>query len=82
MSLKEKIEEFKQQLTTKVPEETFKVMSDETERLKQSGITDKSLKVGDKATTFSLPNIEGKLVSSEDLLAKGPLVVSFYRGGW
>ena len=31
---------------------------------------------------FLGPNGAGKTVSSADLLAKGPLVVSFYRGGW
>jgi len=31
---------------------------------------------------FLLPNAEGSLVSSAELLAKGPLVVTFFRGGW
>jgi len=29
-----------------------------------------------------LPDETGSLVSSRDLLEKGPLVVSFYRGIW
>lgn len=31
---------------------------------------------------FLLPNAEGHLVDSEALLAQGPLVVTFFRGGW
>ena len=57
-------------------------MTTEAERLARSGIVEQSLKKGDKAPPFSLPNVHRKMVSSADLLAKGPLVVSFYRGGW
>lgn len=31
---------------------------------------------------FLLPNAEGRLVGSAELLAQGPLVVTFFRGGW
>ena len=31
---------------------------------------------------FLLPSAEGRLVDSGELLAKGPLVVTFFRGGW
>jgi len=31
---------------------------------------------------FALPDPDGKLVSSQDLLARGPLVLTFYRGAW
>ena len=31
---------------------------------------------------FILPNAEGNLVFSDDLLQRGPLVVCFFRGGW
>lgn len=57
-------------------------MSTDTERLKQSGIVEKSLKAGDKAPSFSLPNVNGEMVSLEELLARGPVVLNFYRGGW
>jgi peroxiredoxin len=39
-------------------------------------------KAGDVAPEFTLLDPEGKEVSSRDLLARGPLVVSFYRGVW
>ena len=82
MSLKEEIAKFMQQFLDQVPTKVRNIMEAEAERLAQSGIAEKSLKVGDKAPTFSLPNGAGNTVSSADLLAKGPLVVSFYRGGW
>jgi len=47
-----------------------------------SGAADDALAVGDTLPEFMLPNAEGRLVRSSDLLGKGPLVVSFYRGMW
>ena len=78
MSLREDIEKFKE----KVPEELLNMVQSEAERLIRSGFIAKCLKAGDRAPSFSLPNQEGKLISSERLFVRGPLVVSFYRGGW
>jgi peroxiredoxin len=41
-----------------------------------------SLKVGDIAPEFGLPNGEGKLVKLSEFTARGPVVVIFYRGYW
>jgi len=82
MSLKEDIAKFMQQFMDQIPKKVKTIMEAEAERLAQSGIAERSLSVGDKAPTFSLPNGAGKTVASNDLLSKGPLVVSFYRGGW
>ena len=53
-----------------------------TEELRASGIMERVIKVGDKLPAFALPNSSGQEVRSADLLAKGPLVVTFYRGAW
>jgi len=37
---------------------------------------------GDQGPDFSLPDVRGNSVSLFGLLQKGPVVVSFYRGGW
>lgn len=47
-----------------------------------SGVADQALGVGDSAPDFKLPDGAGTLVSSAELRARGPLVVSFFRGGW
>lgn len=31
---------------------------------------------------FELPSATGEMVSSSDLLSRGPILLSFYRGGW
>ena len=47
-----------------------------------SGAQDRALKTRDLAPEFTLPDVDGNRVSSRVLLAKGPLVVTFYRGAW
>jgi peroxiredoxin len=47
-----------------------------------AGVGEDALKPGDPCPPFVLANAEGRLVASSDLLAKGPLVLSFYRGKW
>lgn len=41
-----------------------------------------AIKIGQKAPDFELPNPEGKLISLNALLEKGPVVITFYRGNW
>jgi len=50
--------------------------------LVQDGLERDSVQVGQRLPAFSLPNQTGQVVQSDDLLAAGPLVVTFYRGGW
>ena len=40
------------------------------------------LGVGDAAPTFRLPDQDGHVVDSADLLASGPMVVALFRGHW
>jgi peroxiredoxin len=50
--------------------------------LRESDVAAQALRVGDTAPDFLLPDAHGRLHSSERLRGEGPLVVSFYRGGW
>ncbi len=50
--------------------------------LKDSRIAERALAAGNDAVDFTLPNARGEQVSSETLRQQGPIVVSFYRGGW
>ena len=38
--------------------------------------------IGDKAPNFTLPNAKGENKTLYELLEKGPVILSFYRGGW
>lgn len=82
MSLQEKLYAMKQESIAKIPPELVKVMAGATKDLMNSGIADKTIKVGETWPEFVLPDEKGNPVSSSELLAKGPLAVSFYRGVW
>ena len=40
------------------------------------------MKAGDSVPAFNLTDADGHPVASRDLLARGPVVLSFYRGVW
>lgn len=52
------------------------------ERLLNSAAGDRAVTVGDTVPDFSLPNAQGETVRLQQRLAQGPVVLSFYRGGW
>jgi len=83
MSLQAKLDAFREEFETKkAPPEVVAVIKRVTADLIASRQADRALKVGDRAPVFALPDPDGVEVSSERLLQKGPLVVTFYRGVW
>ncbi len=52
------------------------------EELQDAKLLENTLKVGDSAPDFVLPNGEGKMIDSATLRHQGPLVILFYRGQW
>lgn len=50
--------------------------------LRDTDVASHALNVGDTAPDFLLPDADGRLHSSEELRRNGPLVLSFFRGGW
>ena len=51
-------------------------------RLDAVQVAAQACKPGDPMPDFLLPSAEGHLVDARELLADGPLVVTFFRGGW
>ena len=58
------------------------IMHRATEDLRHSGILDRIVPVGSRMPAFELDNHDGRRVSSAELLAGGPMVLSFFRGSW
>ncbi len=52
------------------------------ERLNLSGCGATAPAVGDPMPSFMLPDDQGHLVTLDELLAKGPVALSFHRGHW
>ena len=64
------------------PPEVVAMLQKMTTDLVQSGIIEQSLQEGAKAPDFVLPNVRGEMVTLSHLLARGPVVLAFYRGAW
>jgi peroxiredoxin len=52
------------------------------EAIRQSGLRDRVLNVGDKAPDFELPNIFGEKKMLKNLFSSEYLIIDFYRGAW
>ncbi len=74
------------QLTVAIEKETWpetrQVITYFIEELKRKNYAAKSLQVGDVVDDFTLYNGQRQPVRLHELLAEGPVVLSFYRGGW
>ncbi|MCH9692039.1 MAG: AhpC/TSA family protein [Gammaproteobacteria bacterium] len=82
MSLKQQLVEHRASFLAKVPKDLQEIMAQATDDLSNSGIEAKAPKIGDKLAHFSLPNQNGEQLSLSALLSNGPVIVTFYRGGW
>jgi hypothetical protein len=82
MSLEDKLAAIREMAKTRQPPEVRAVMHQATEELRASGIMNRIAKVGSTAPDFTLPNGAGQPVSLAGLRARGPVVISFYRGRW
>ena len=81
-ALREILFERKELIAKYVPSETQAIHAQAVAELKARRLAANILPVGDQTPAFELPDHDGKLVSSSDLLAKGRLAVCFIRGRW
>ena len=82
MSLEEKLAATRTAAAARIPADRQAIMHRATEDLRKSGILDRIVPVGAPMPAFDLANHDGRRVASADLLAGGPLVLSFFRGSW
>ena len=82
MSLKEKLHEISKQSGGKIPDDVQDKMRRATTELKDSGQAERALNVGDKMPSFELEDTAGNTIRSSELLQKGNLVLTFFRGAW
>jgi hypothetical protein len=80
--LEAELEAIRAMARSRLPAEAQALMQRSIDDLRASGILDRVVKVGERAPDFTLPDIEGRPVSLTGLLARGPVVLSFFRGRW
>ncbi|MFD2261555.1 peroxiredoxin-like family protein [Lacibacterium aquatile] len=65
-----------------LPPEQLQTLQRMIADLKERGVEHSALRPGMPVPRFALPNALGKMIDISEALAQGPLVLSFYRGGW
>src|SRR5690348_15397148 len=81
MTLNDKLSEWWEQTRERAPE-VYAAYTLFVRELKRADVSRHSLRRGDLMPIFTLPNTEGRLVHARELLGRGALVLSFFRGGW
>lgn len=82
MSLREQLDAYWRDASRRLGPERVQLFDAFVQSLATGGMLASCLKPGDRIPEFMLPSADGRLVSSSELLAHGPLVVSFFRGDW
>lgn len=81
-SLAERIEEYAEIAKQKLPPVTKETMISATNKLRKSDMSAEFLSLGDKAPNFELDSFAGEEYELYEMLEDGPVIISFYRGGW
>lgn len=81
MNLAEKLDAIRER-GAKRPAEIREAMARAVQALRDAGAADRALKVGDSLPPFSLANRRAVEIRSSELLSKGPLVLTVFRGSW
>ncbi len=82
MSLKEQLAAYRTSWYQRVPADRQAAMQRHIDQLRNGAIAKTILKVGDHAPAIVLGNARGKTTDVAAMLKKGPVIVTFYRGGW
>ncbi|KAA3630863.1 MAG: AhpC/TSA family protein [Calditrichaeota bacterium] len=80
--VEEKLKNRAEESAKRAPQEFRDLTNQGFETLEKSNITKTALQIGEKMPSFSLPDENGNIVSSDELLKNGNLILVFYRGQW
>jgi peroxiredoxin len=82
VSLSEQAQQNANAFIASLPDDVKHIVGSSMQALMESNIGSQAKNVGDQAPDFSLPNVKGGLSALSDFFETGPVVLSFYRGGW
>ena len=82
MSLARKLDSIREAGAKRIPAEKRAVMASAMQALRDSDIARGFIRVGDPLPEFALGNARGEVVRSADLLNRGAVVLTVFRGHW
>src|ERR1700756_593870 len=81
-TLSQQLDEYLAGWMQRVPADRRAAMERHIAHLSETGIGRNAKQVGDQAPDIVLPDVNGQPFQVARLLAEGPVIVTFYRGGW
>jgi peroxiredoxin len=82
LTIQEQSDEIKAAAAQHMPAESLQVFARDQNRWRAQGVPADAVAVGQVVENFTLPDATGNDVSLTELVASGPVVLVFYRGGW
>ena len=82
MTLEQQLAVFRAEFARTAPAGRAALYEAKIEELRSEFASKSAIGVNDTAPDFALPNPAGKSIVLKDLLRSGPVVLTFYRGGW
>ena len=82
MTLEQELAAFRAEFARTAPAGRAALYEAKIEELRSEFASKSAIGVNDTAPDFALPNPAGKSIVLKDLLRSGPVVLTFYRGGW
>ena len=76
------LDEKKATFEAKASDEKKRIYADGIAAVENSGILENAKNLGDKAPDFTLKNAIGETINLQAVLKNGPVVLTWYRGGW
>ena len=81
-TIKEQADQVRAASTGRLAAEVVEAFTHDRKAMLERGMPTDAVAPGDLLQDFMLPNATGKDVSLSELVADGPAVLVFYRGGW
>jgi hypothetical protein len=82
MSLEEKLAAIREGASKRIPPERLAIMLRATDDLRNSGIMRRVITPGAQAPDFTLNDQDGNPATLSALSARGPVLMSVFRGFW
>ncbi|TCR79608.1 peroxiredoxin-like family protein [Rhizobium sp. BK376] len=82
MGLQQTLTAFKEEFARTAPEGRVALYESKIAELRASSFFDGAVRIGERVPDFRLSGAKGNFVSLQDEVGFGPVVITFYRGGW
>ena len=82
IELQKELDALREGFLATAPPDVVVAIGRAAEELIRSGLVERAMPAGSPAPDFVLPNAVGREVRLSTVTARGPTVVTFYRGAW